>query len=349
MNSNNKIVIILTSAFVILATMTSSLVVKAQTEMRLDDTFCCSNSESLLPVTILNFDNIATFTIYIGVENTNNIESVSFENLNSELSSGNFVGNYDIENKVITFNWASLTAMTVDSSKLCDIRLTFKGESEELVFLENCEIADASLNIIDDVLYVDGSITAFNSLTPEPVTQSVYENNNAIINIASLNNQVSCKWQLKTDDQWSDLSDNNLYSGVNTVNLSITGVQTSMDGNIYRGLLSNGICEEGTNTSELLVVTSNTQDNQSINVEDYLNIYPNPVTDLLNCEFNIDLKDVRLVMFNSTGNAVCEYNLGRVLSGQNKVIDIDFLSSGAYFLKLFSANQLLSDFKVIIQ
>lgn len=49
------------------------------------------------------------------------------------------------------------------------------------------------------------------------------------------------------------LSNDNTYSGVNSATLTLTGVTATMNNNLYRALLSNGICTVGASTSGALL------------------------------------------------------------------------------------------------
>ncbi|NQU31855.1 MAG: T9SS type A sorting domain-containing protein [Bacteroidetes bacterium] len=319
-----------------------------ETAMKIGNYSGCSNSEILIPVEIENFVDIAAFTIYIGV-NSNNIELVGFENLHEGLSTGNFVGAENIHNGYITFNWASLTGMSVENGVLCDVRVLLKGNTEEFNFLESCEIARTNLSIIDDVKYSNGSLISLSSVTPDPITQSLVENSAANIELVGLSSEVTCNWQQNDGQGWFDLNENSPFEGVNSTKLIITEVSTSMNGNLYRGMLSNGYCSEGSSTSELFVITSGIGDYDQTEEESYINIYPNPAHEYLNCIFNQNIQDASLIMISLNGNVVKKNKIGSVITGQLFSLNLENITSGSYILSLFNNDQLLSNLKVIVQ
>ena len=71
-----------------------------------------------------------------------------------------------------------------------------------------------------------------------PQTVTICENQNAVIGIET-NPGVGYQWQLmQPNGSFANLGDNALYSGATTSQLTINNVPDSMDGNIYRVLLS---------------------------------------------------------------------------------------------------------------
>ncbi len=184
-------------------------------------------------------------------------------------------------------------------------------------------------------------------MDPIPVSQSAVENSTAHIELPGLSSDASCTWQISTKEGWVDLEENSSYKGVNTPQLKIVGVKTSMDGDLYRGLITNTICEEGTNTSELFVTTSTIDDLYS--KSSYMNVFPNPSDEFINCIFNESIQKGNLIITNLNGNLVKRIDLENIVSGQKLSVNTENIASGIYILRLFSGNNLLENSKVIVQ
>ncbi|HSD08364.1 T9SS type B sorting domain-containing protein, partial [Flavobacterium sp.] len=99
-------------------------------------------------------------------------------------------------------------------------------------------------------------------ITTQPKNQSVCELQNASITIES--NADSFKWQLSTDggNNWSDLTNNVIYSGTNTNSILVTKVIPVMNGYQYRVILNKnnnscGLTSEAATLSILSLPTLN--------------------------------------------------------------------------------------------
>ncbi|OFY47420.1 MAG: hypothetical protein A2W85_01790 [Bacteroidetes bacterium GWF2_41_31] len=320
----------------------------SQTALKIGSYSGCSNSEILIPVEIENFSNIGAFTIYLAVD-SNNMELLGFEHLNEVLSDGNFYGSENIENQYITLSWFSPAGITLENGVLCDIRVLLKDNSVEFNFEESCEIARTDLTIVDSVIYTNGRLIALSSFIPDPITQSLAENSNATIELAGLPSEITCQWQLNAGNGWIDLNENPPYFGVNTSELTISGVNASMNGNNYRGLLSNGECIEGSVVSELFIATSGVGDHDQTGAECYMRINPNPADDYFNCVFNQNIQNAKLILISMDGSVVLKNKIGSIIAGQSLSLKLESIASGLYVLKLFNNDQLLSNSKVMVQ
>jgi|GEM_PF-4298046 len=76
--------------------------------------------------------------------------------------------------------------------------------------------------------------------------------------------------------------------------------------------------------------------NKQVPEESYINIFPNPVTDLLSIGFNFGKsKYVEIIIYNSMGSKVYEIYNRNLEIGEHLISkDISFLTSGIYFLKI---------------
>lgn len=294
-----------------------------QPVFKIGNYYGCSGTEVLIPVEFENFDDISAFTIYIGID-TSNIDYIGLENINDVFSSGNLADGVNLQDQYIAFNWFSLTAVTSESGVLCNIKVLLKNNSVDFNFLDNCEIVKSDLSIIQDVDYLDGSIKAMNSVEPNPIYQSLMDESPANIELVGIVGEVYCQWQKTTGDQWVDIIDEPPYSGVNTYNLSIQSVSVDMNNTLYRGMLSNNICSEGSKVSELAVTASSLDDQF---MDEPMQVYPNPANGYLVCFFNKNIQNAELRLSSISGKIVLKQEFENIVSGQKISLDLESIES----------------------
>ncbi len=345
MNRQQKI----TSNFSILLGLTMTLLVLptsliSQTGLLIGDIYGCSNTEVKVPVELENFKNVAAFTIFIGVD-VSNVEYIDIEDVNEVFANGSFVYNFVPQQQAITFNWTSLSGVTLDEGLLCNLKVMIKEDQSSFNFLADCEIVRDDLSIIEDVTYVNGLTSTYSSIQPNPLSQSLAESSHATIQLDGLQDEVSYQWQINTGDGWTDLSDNSNFSGVNTSTLDILSVTSDMDDTYYRGLISAESCSEASETSELFVTVSALDENK---VDGSMLVYPIPATTQLNCSFNSSYRDAELKLENLMGEIVLIDKIGDVESGEIITLPTTDIVSGVFILRLTSGNEWISNNKIII-
>jgi len=234
--------------------------------------------------------------------------------------------------------------ITIESGLICNIRILLKNNFTDFSFLDMCELS-SGLSIIENVDYIDGSITAMNSIDPTPNYQSVIEGSQTIIDIVDVTDDISCQWQMNTDSQWVDIVDESPFSGVSTFNLMIASVSADMNNALFRGMLSNSICSEGTKVSELVVSVSDLDERIMVNP---IRVYPNPANGYLNCVFNENIQNAELKLININGKILIDQELKDIVSGQLFSMNIEGIEPGVYILNLLNNGILLSNIKVTI-
>ena len=341
---------ITTKVFILTGLMMALLVLPAsvigQPVVKIGNYAGCTNTEILIPVEIEDFEDVGAITIYIGVD-TDNIDYVGIENINDVFSSGDFVGGINLEGQFISFNWFSGTPAYLESGIMCEIRVLFKKETVEFNFLDNCEIARSNLTVIDDVEYIDGTLVELSSLTPDPVTQTAAEGSNATIELPGLPDGISCQWQESEDGNWVNIIDAPPYSGVQTSKLSIQSVSAEMNEDLYRCLLSNGDCSDGSTVSELFIIPAGVGELNGENKIAPMHVYPNPFDEHLTCVFNINVSSAELRIIDTNGVIKNYYKLGDVIAGKVLSLQIDNTKTGIYILQLFNNGKIINEMKVL--
>nr|WP_199000327.1 T9SS type A sorting domain-containing protein [Flavobacterium sp. ASV13] len=105
------------------------------------------------------------------------------------------------------------------------------------------------------------------TITGNPANRTICPGGNTTFNVTATN-ATSYKWQVNTGSGFTDLTNGAPYSGVTTATLTITGATTSMNGYLYRCVVS-GAGSVNSNSATLsipnTIVTTTAQTNVSCN------------------------------------------------------------------------------------
>lgn len=321
----------------------------SQPVLKIDHYTGCHNTDVVIPVDLEHFEDVAAFTLYIGV-NTADIEFVDVEDINEVFATGDFVAGINLETQTIVMNWASFTPVNLDSGLMCNLRISFKSDAADFDFLDNCEIVRSDLSIIENVEYIDGTLVALSSsFIPDPVSQTVLEGSPATIELFGITEGISSQWQKMENENWVDLSDIAPYSGVQTGKLFIQSVSTDLSGSLFRCLLTNDICSESSNESELFVTPDGVEEFDGQSKAAPIQIYPNPVDEYLNCVFKTNVSSAALRFVNTDGLILSYQQLGDIVSGETIALRLNSVKTGMYVLQLFSNEKKIADMKVLKQ
>ena len=301
----------------------------------------CSNTEMLIPIEVIDFEEISALTLYIGVD-SDNVEYVGIEDINDAFSNGDFIGGDNVDDQ-ITLNWFSLTAANLDSGLMCNVRVLLKQDTSNFNFTDNCEIVQYPLTVLEDVEYSNGSMYAMQTFAIDPISQSVLEEAPALISMLELTEDVSCQWQENIEGNWTNLEDTPPYSGVLTSQLAIEVVSLEMNESLFRCLLSIDACSVESAESQLFVTSSGVDELK----EQFISVFPNPTTDYLKCNFASSIQNVDLRLLSSTGEVVLRHHLESIISGEEVSLNLANLSSGVYVLQLLKDNEMISAIKVL--
>jgi len=318
----------------------------SQPSVRMQQVVGCSNTEILIPIEIVNMQNIAALTLFIKVD-TSIVEYVGVEDVNEAFSAGDFVGGENQQAQLLTVNWFSLSPATIDSGLICNIRVVLKGNSCDLLFEDDCEFVNPDLTTVDGVEYIDGSILALGSYVPDPLSQTVLEGSDINISLTANVDGLTLKWQSLANQNWVNLEEGSIFSGVQTSNLSIHSVTKEMNENLFRCLLSNDFCAEGSKVSELYVTPNSVSNNPGQNAVNPMEVFPNPVERTLNCKINSDINHGKVVLTSSEGKIIKVMQLSKIHAGDTRSLEMTNIKAGTYFVSLFNQQKMVSSIKVI--
>lgn len=167
------------------------------------------------------------------------------------------------------------------------------------------------------------------SITVQPTNQSVNLSGvNASFNVSTNATNPIYQWQTNLGVGFQNLSNVGQYSGVNTVNLSVSNVTLTNDNQAFRCIISNGGCID---TSDIATLSILNDASISTNKETSIVLSPNPISN----DFSISGIEqiVSLTLMDMNGKIV------KSLNEKEKSHDVSNLNPGMYFLEVRDENQ----------
>lgn len=212
-----------------------------------------------------------------------------------------------------------------------------------------CTIAISDNNIISGAKFDDvfgkysGSAYFFRRIPVElsihPQDQLNVSSGSVVSFNVSAENAQQYQWQVSSDNGqiFTDIEDNEVYSNSTSPTLSVL-TSENLNNNLFRCVVSNGWTEIISDAATLTVVETTGINDQK---ESQINIYPNPVSDILYYTTNED-KPVLIQIFDLTGK------LMRTKKATEKegTINISELNKGIYLVKI-NINNDISTYKII--
>jgi len=216
----------------------------------IENALSCSGESVLVAVDVTNFIDVSAMTLFIGYD-SNAAVFTSLTNINPSIP-GFFTTNGDYGQVGIAYS--SLTPFSITSGKLFDLQFTFLGDSSFLPFNPGTEVANSDLEIIPLTTYA-GSISNGMVIVGQPDSVQAYPDNDVSFSVA-VTGTPAFQWQENSGSGWIDLQNNQTYSGVNEDTLFINDISLSFNGNLYRCVLTSGVCEDTTHIALLEVANA---------------------------------------------------------------------------------------------
>ncbi len=202
----------------------------------LGDVTSCPGENTLVPLNVMDFNNVGAMTIYISYD-TNAAQFLSIENINPAIPGG--IAFFTNSNQ-INIAYSYTEPFFITGEKLFDLSFTFQDDSTNLTFLPGTEIADIELVVIPLDTF-PGSISNSITLINQPDSVQSYPDNDVIFRVTATGN-ITYQWQENSGSVWADLQNNERYSGVTNDTLTINDVPVSFNGNTYRCVLTADPC-----------------------------------------------------------------------------------------------------------
>jgi hypothetical protein len=215
-----------------------------------------------IPITAVDFTGVGAFSLTL-VYNPAVLTFTGTSNLNSALASGNFVANAN--GGKVYLSWSNIAAATITNNDTL-VRLLFTAApgttslNWDTQTTGNCEYSDPNGLIIFST-WINGSATVHTppSVTSHPVAATTYGGGSAGFTVTAAGTGLTYQWQVSTNggSSYANLTNVAPYSGVYTNALWINPATTSMNGYLYRCVVS-GTCTPSVNSnSAMLTVTQN--------------------------------------------------------------------------------------------
>ncbi len=317
----------------------------SQPEVSIGNHAGCVNSETLVSVEVSDFNDVAAFTFYIGID-TATVSFVAIENIHQALSSGNLISNVNLDGQILTITWCSMSSAFISSGKLFDMRMLLKESPALFSFAENCEIVLSDLSIVENVVYNNGSLIAFSTIPIDPPTATVEVGDTAIF-LLPLIPGIDYQWQENIEDEWINLIDGYYYAGVLTHELSILSATMALNNHLYRCMLSNEDCSEATGEALLYVTQVGIDEQESKDQKSLLLVYPNPAGDQITYIICTAVQHAELRLIDGNGHIVLLEKIANLNSGEQQTLNLGKLTPGIYMLQLLRQNRIMDSVKII--
>ncbi len=84
--------------------------------------------------------------------------------------------------------------------------------------------------------------TSSPTILQQPQPQSICDGGSTSFSVIASGSGLNYQWEVNSGSGWTPVTDGGIYSGALTANLTLTGASTSVNGNLYRVVLSNSTC-----------------------------------------------------------------------------------------------------------
>lgn len=219
----------------------------------------CGGDTISVPITILNANNLGAISLSLNY-NIANLSYVGYNGANPILGS-NLIVNATMMGTTpqVRIAWFNIVPINLNGVML-NMRFVANGNSTmvwDILTPGNCELADSAANILPNVSYINGNVTAAiaPSITQQPQSNvQVLAGATATFTVTATN-AASFQWQRQSGSTWTNLANGSGISGATAASMSITGVAGSLNNSVYRVLVS-GACGNPltSSTSTLQVV-----------------------------------------------------------------------------------------------
>ncbi len=319
----------------------------SQMTVSIDNVSVCEDSIVHVPVRVLDFENVNTFTFHI-LADTALVSFLTHSNPHPGLVTGALLSNAAVSGE-ISVTWFSMSPVTITDGKLFELALTYKQGSAILGFADNCQVTQ-SIFPVEEVDFVNGEVIEGGVLpliTEHPQSVSAYEGDEAVFSVSSdIDNFY--QWQSFDGNSWIDLSNSSEhFQDVDTHELRIRSVSLDLNNVLYRCVVNNIECQVISDSAVLLVSPLGIK-NPSVS-QPAIFIYPNPGHGNLNYHVSSRLQNASIAIINILGKQVYSRHFIELDADRIETIFTGDLQAGLYFVQLIQDKAILSTTRVIIK
>lgn len=303
----------------------------------------CEFTDVHIPLTASGFDDVSSITLNI-IYDYQGLTFIDLVNKHPALNNGIFFWQHVVtqDQPMLIVTWVkSAEALTIASDALFELVFHYASGEPFIGFNEHCEIS-VDIHPANEAKFTDGIVSPLEILA-HPISQFIGVNEQANFSV-TLNGEAGYQWKKNTGDGWLVISDDETYIGTKSYELVVMNVTESIDKTQYRCLITKGLCSFESEAALLSVSSLGFEDHAKLG----FSVYPNPCTDLLNCEIAANItEDIELLLFNINGEKVHSTIVNR-MDSQNVInINMQDFIPGLYFLYFKSRNSVFEITKVV--
>ncbi|MCG3167509.1 MAG: hypothetical protein POELPBGB_03301 [Bacteroidia bacterium] len=213
-------------------------------------TFCSGTSTSQVATIYLNGAPVITLdpsdTQYCEGDNATFVVNANGTGLSYQWQVNNGSGWVDLVNG---FNYSGVNSSTLS---LSGIPLSFDGNQYQVIVSGTINCSGTSTSAVATLTENPAPF-----ISSQPVDAFICDGGNAVFNVTANGTGLTYQWQENTGGGFADIVDGGQYSGANTASLTISGVNSGMDGYQYQVLINGTICT-ATATSVTVTLNSST-------------------------------------------------------------------------------------------
>ncbi len=326
------IIILLFSFQVTLHAQTPSLTIGTVT--------ACGAQEVLVPVNAENLLNVGAISLHIRFDSTK-ISFISVDNIDSQLLG--YLSNLMVNPPRVGFAWSNIIPANFIARKLFDLKFTFTGNRDSLIFNPECEIATADIppQVINVSWTHGGIVSGIPDITINPADTVVQQGQTAIFHTMA-SNATNYTWKESANDglSWNSLQDGGKYAGTHTTTLTISNVQNNLNGNKYYCLVDNGQCQNNSAVANLEVDSISAVHESLPAPGFYIRNYPNPFAGSTSIEYLIpESGNINIFVTDCSGKMLVKLVSSSRVSGKHTLkFNAEHLAPGVYYCNLDFSN-----------
>jgi hypothetical protein len=139
------------------------------------------------------------------------------------------------------------SGVNTDSLTIFGVSATQDGFRYRCMVANTCSAADSSADAVLHILDAP-------SITTQPSDATACDGNAVFFTASAMGNGISYQWQINNGTGFVNLSDNTLFGGTTTNQLTVTGINMTMDGNLFRLSIAGTCSVPRISTSAMLSV-----------------------------------------------------------------------------------------------
>jgi hypothetical protein len=193
-----------------------------------------------------------------------------------------------------------------------------------------CKVFSGYCSINSDSVSLN--VTCIPLVAIQPNNQSASLGNNVSISVQSSYSNINYQWQTNFGTGFQNISNAGQFNGANNDTLTVSSVTTTNNNQLFRCLVSLGTCIDTTSNVSLSVGVNSISEHES--KKSICSIFPNPTNESINIKVLSDLVGTTYLIIDQLGKEIL---VGKLIN-ETTTLDISFLSSGLYFIRLKDRN-----------